>query len=341
MGRDLKAFYRMDDAWVGSIDIAIKKAKTAVFFGMPTGAIGKLSQPGGSLYGIEHSNEGLITFPGGLPIVDEEGVLVGAIGVSGSAVENDNAVAQAGVAVLGVSELAGASLAHLMSPSYLFPSKLLFTLFLTCAALSPTLVRDWVLRAGVCVGVVERFEGEYLRLRRRRVPAVRRWPSRRAGLALGAGIVLAPMRRDGAGAQAFDLSGEDRILAALTGLHGAGRRRHSRQAAARLRPLGARRKKPRADRSGAAAPAAHRRDAGVPLHLADRLMAEGFSPRELCKQLGFELPAGLKKYSPDQPRDERGRWTVDGDFRLGLVGRRAGSTLRFTGRSSRRRGERG
>lgn len=104
-GANLKAFYRMDDAWVGSIDISIKKAKTALFFGMPTGAIGKLSQPGGSLFGIEHSNEGLITFPGGLPIVDEEGVLVGAIGVSGSAVENDNAVAHAGVAVLGVSEL--------------------------------------------------------------------------------------------------------------------------------------------------------------------------------------------------------------------------------------------
>lgn len=104
-GANLKAFYRMDDAWVGSIDISIKKAKTAVFFGMPTGAIGKLSQPGGSLYGIEHSNEGLITFPGGLPIVDDDGVLVGAIGVSGSSVDNDNAVAQAGVEVLGVSEL--------------------------------------------------------------------------------------------------------------------------------------------------------------------------------------------------------------------------------------------
>jgi len=104
-GANLKAFLRMDDAWVGSIDIAIKKAKTAVFFGMPTGEIGKLSQPGNSLYGIEHSNEGLITFPGGLPIVDEEGVLVGAIGVSGSAVENDHAVAQAGVKVVGVSDL--------------------------------------------------------------------------------------------------------------------------------------------------------------------------------------------------------------------------------------------
>jgi uncharacterized protein GlcG (DUF336 family) len=64
-----------------------------------------LSQPGKPLYGIEHSNDGLITFPGGVPIVDEDGVLVGAIGVSGSTVENDNKVAEAGVKVLGVTEL--------------------------------------------------------------------------------------------------------------------------------------------------------------------------------------------------------------------------------------------
>lgn len=104
-GANLKAFERMDDAWVGSIDIAIKKARTAVFFGMPTGEIGKLSQPGGPLFNIEHSNDGLITFPGGLPIVDEDGVLVGAVGVSGSSVENDHAVAAAGVKVVGVSDL--------------------------------------------------------------------------------------------------------------------------------------------------------------------------------------------------------------------------------------------
>jgi len=104
-GANLKAFMRMDDAWVGSIDIAIKKAKTAVFFGMPTGQIGKLSQPGGPLFGIEHSNDGLITFPGGLPIVDKDGVLIGAIGVSGSSVENDHTVAQAGAKVLGVTDL--------------------------------------------------------------------------------------------------------------------------------------------------------------------------------------------------------------------------------------------
>jgi hypothetical protein len=60
---------------------------------------------GKPLYGIEHSNDGLITFPGGVPIVDEDGVLVGAIGVSGSTVENDHAVAEAGVEVVGLTEL--------------------------------------------------------------------------------------------------------------------------------------------------------------------------------------------------------------------------------------------
>ncbi|MGO9672977.1 MAG: hypothetical protein ACLPSF_02210 [Methylocella sp.] len=50
------------------------------------------------------------------------------------------------------------------------------------------------------------------------------------------------------------------------------------------------------------------------LFLADRLMASGFSPRELCKQLGFALPFGLRKYSPDQARDGRGRWTSGSDF---------------------------
>ncbi|MCH7547281.1 MAG: heme-binding protein [Planctomycetes bacterium] len=96
-GGNLKAFLRMDGAWLGSIDISIKKAKTARFFDMPTGEIGKLSQPGGPLFGIEHSNDGLITFPGGLPITTPDGTVIGAIGVSGSSVENDHTVAAAGV----------------------------------------------------------------------------------------------------------------------------------------------------------------------------------------------------------------------------------------------------
>jgi uncharacterized protein GlcG (DUF336 family) len=95
-GANLKAFVRMDGAWRGSIDIAIKKARTARFFDMPTGEIGKLSQPGGPLFNIEHSNGGLITFPGGLPIQAPDGTVIGAIGVSGSTVENDHAVAEAG-----------------------------------------------------------------------------------------------------------------------------------------------------------------------------------------------------------------------------------------------------
>ena len=95
-GANLTAFVRMDGAWLGSLDISIKKAKTARFFDMPTGELGKLSQPGGSLYQIEVSNGGLITFPGGLPIQDGSGQVIGAIGVSGSTVEHDHAVAEAG-----------------------------------------------------------------------------------------------------------------------------------------------------------------------------------------------------------------------------------------------------
>ena len=99
-GANLVAFARMDGAWLGSLDISIKKAKTARFFDMNTGIIGELSQPGGSLYNIEHSNNGLITFPGGIPIKNAQGEIIGAIGVSGSSVENDHAVAEAGAATI-------------------------------------------------------------------------------------------------------------------------------------------------------------------------------------------------------------------------------------------------
>ena len=98
-GGSLKAFLRMDGAWLGSIDIAIKKARTARYFDMNTGEIGKLSQPGGALFNIEHSNDGLITFPGGIPIRQGD-TIVGAIGVSGSTVENDHTVAAAGAAAI-------------------------------------------------------------------------------------------------------------------------------------------------------------------------------------------------------------------------------------------------
>ena len=104
-GGHLKSFDRMDHAYVGSIDIAIKKARTAVYFGLPSGEIGKLSQPQGPLYGIEQTNEGLITFPGGLPIVNKDGVMIGAIGVSGSTIENDHLVAYAALEALDLTDI--------------------------------------------------------------------------------------------------------------------------------------------------------------------------------------------------------------------------------------------
>lgn len=99
-GANLKAFVRMDGAWLGSIDISIKKAKTARFFDMPTGEIGKHSQPGKSLYQIEVSNGGLISFPGGVPLRNKDGEIIGAIGVSGSTVDDDQVVAEAGAAAI-------------------------------------------------------------------------------------------------------------------------------------------------------------------------------------------------------------------------------------------------
>ena len=105
-GANLKAFARMDGAWLGSIDISIKMARTARFFNFPTGAIGELSQPGGPLYQIEVSNGGLITFPGGVPLLAADGTVIGGVGVSGSTVEDDHAVATAGAAALGGPNMA-------------------------------------------------------------------------------------------------------------------------------------------------------------------------------------------------------------------------------------------
>ena len=95
-GSNLVAFARMDGAWIGSVDISAKKAKTAAWFQMDTSALSPLVQPGEPLFNIEHSNGGLITFPGGVVIKDKNGDVIGAIGVSGSTVDNDNAVAEAG-----------------------------------------------------------------------------------------------------------------------------------------------------------------------------------------------------------------------------------------------------
>ncbi len=99
-GSNLVAFARMDGAWIGSVDISFKKAKTAAWFLMDTSALSPLVQPGQPLFNIEHSNGGLITFPGGVAVKDANGEVIGAVGVSGSSVENDDAVAKAAVAAI-------------------------------------------------------------------------------------------------------------------------------------------------------------------------------------------------------------------------------------------------
>ena len=98
-GANQVAFVRMDGAWLGSADISLKKAKTAMFFQMDTKTLSPLVQPGKPLYAIEHSNNGLITFPGGVVIKDSAGEIIGAIGVSGGSVDEDHSVAEAGAKV--------------------------------------------------------------------------------------------------------------------------------------------------------------------------------------------------------------------------------------------------
>jgi uncharacterized protein GlcG (DUF336 family) len=96
-GGNLVAFERMDGAWMGSIDIAVKKAWTSRAFDIETKALSKLAQPGEDFYGIHASNGGkVMIFAGGIPL-KRDGIVVGAVGVSGGVGKQDQAVAEAGV----------------------------------------------------------------------------------------------------------------------------------------------------------------------------------------------------------------------------------------------------
>jgi uncharacterized protein GlcG (DUF336 family) len=96
----LKAFSRMDGAWLGSIDVALKKAKTAVLFEAETQAVWEVCKPGAQADGLQFTNDGLVTFAGGVPLRAHDGRLLGAIGVSGGQVAQDHAIARAAVAAL-------------------------------------------------------------------------------------------------------------------------------------------------------------------------------------------------------------------------------------------------
>ena len=98
-GRELKAFARMEDAWLGSIEISIDKAFTAASFpDFNTQDLAEVTQPGQPLYGLETIRHGrFVNFAGGIPLT-RDGEVAGAIGVSGGTVDQDQEVAEAGVA---------------------------------------------------------------------------------------------------------------------------------------------------------------------------------------------------------------------------------------------------
>ncbi len=97
-GARLVAFARMDGSILASIDISQKKALTAVFLKLPTRDLAGAVQPGAPLYGLEQTSGGLVCFAGGIPLIDGDGEVAGAIGVSAGTVEQDDEVAEAGVA---------------------------------------------------------------------------------------------------------------------------------------------------------------------------------------------------------------------------------------------------
>jgi uncharacterized protein GlcG (DUF336 family) len=95
-GGHLLAFERMPNAWLGSVDIAIKKAWTSRAFDIETKALAELSQSGDQFFGIHASNDGkVMIFAGGVPL-KKDGKVIGAIGVSGGLGKQDQAVAEAG-----------------------------------------------------------------------------------------------------------------------------------------------------------------------------------------------------------------------------------------------------
>ncbi|MDO6595021.1 heme-binding protein [Neptuniibacter sp. 1_MG-2023] len=91
-GGHLNAFHRMDHAFLGSIDVAVGKAKTSSLFPIPSGVFGKLIREE-NLLGMENSNQGLIGFGGGQPIF-VDGTQIGAIGISGATEAQDTTIAE-------------------------------------------------------------------------------------------------------------------------------------------------------------------------------------------------------------------------------------------------------
>src|ERR1700748_3579330 len=91
-GANLKAFFRMDGAVLGSIDVAVRKARTAVMFECSSEAVWDYCKPGAPAPMLELSNGGLAPFAGGIPLQCPGGALIGAIGISGGTVAQDQEI---------------------------------------------------------------------------------------------------------------------------------------------------------------------------------------------------------------------------------------------------------
>src|ERR1043166_2598477 len=93
-GGNLVAHVRMDGAWIGSIDISIKKAFTSRAFDISTKDLAANCQSGQQFFGIHASNDGkVMIFAGGIPL-KKDGKVVGAVGVSGGSGAQDHEVAE-------------------------------------------------------------------------------------------------------------------------------------------------------------------------------------------------------------------------------------------------------
>lgn len=93
------AVHCMDGAYIGSFDVALNKTYTSIAFQMSTAQLGRLSQPGESLYGIQFTNGGRIVIFGGGELLEQNGVILGALGVSGGTAEQDTKLAAYGKSI--------------------------------------------------------------------------------------------------------------------------------------------------------------------------------------------------------------------------------------------------